>query len=257
LSCAKRFAEAKNLPILVLLWFNALRASAYSVPNQYDARAQRRIVLIWEENHWRASPEILTRMTAHFAAYRCFFLHSLLGAFSASVATTAFALGPPPSVQITGIDTSQPRGSCDLPAIELLVNANGNASHSDNFFVIANGELIYSWSGESMAWVNVAGANTYSISAGTANLAPNTTVTARIDTYDSVNPDGPIFTAGDVVYRSEISWNCTTGAPLGAISNFNLRANTVVPTLQPIALMCAALLLGLIGARQSKKHAAA
>jgi hypothetical protein len=193
-------------------------------------------------------------MTAHFAAYRHFFLRVLFSAFSASAVTTAFALGPLPSVQITGIDTSQPRGSCDLPAIELLVNANGNASHSDNFFVLANGELIYSWSGESMAWVNVAGANTYSISAGTANLAPNTTVTARIDTYDSVNPGGPIFTAGEVVYRSEISWNCTTGAQLGAINNFNLRARAIVPTLQPTALVFVALLIGMIGVRQSKKH---
>jgi hypothetical protein len=194
-------------------------------------------------------------MTAHFAAYRSFFLRTLFCAYSASAATIGLALGPLPSVQITGIDPSQPRGSCDLPAIELLVDANGNASHSDNFFVLANGVLIYTWSGESMAWVNVAGANTYSISAGTANLAPNTTVTVRIETYDSVNPSGPIFTAGDAVYRSEISWNCTTGAQLGAINNFDLRINTTVPTLQPTALVFAALLLGLIGVRRSRKHA--
>jgi hypothetical protein len=181
----------------------------------------------------------------------------LIGALCASAAANVLALGPFPSVQITGIDTSQPRGGCDAPSIELFVEANGSALQSDNFFVLADGALIYRWTGESMAWASPAGANTYSVNSGgvAANLPANTRVTAAIETYDSVNPVGPNFVAGNAVYRSEISWDCTTGAQLGAIGNLDLRASSIVPTLQPVAIALAALLLGFAGWQRLRKSA--
>jgi IPTL-CTERM motif len=196
-------------------------------------------------------------MSVNLSTFRPHILRSLIGVSTISAAS-ALALGPFPSVQITGIDTSQPRGSCDAPSIELFVEANGTGSQSDNFFVLADGALIYSWTGESMTWVNTAGPNTYSVSTGgaAANLPANTRVTARIETYDSVNPAGPIFVAGNAVYRSEISWNCTTGAQLGSVNNFDLRVNSIVPTLQPAALAFAALLLGFMGWRRLRKFCA-
>jgi hypothetical protein len=194
-------------------------------------------------------------MPAKHTTFRHPIFRSLIGALCASAAANLLAFGPFPSVQITGIDTSQPRGGCDAPSIELLVEATGSAFQSDNFYVLANGALIYRWTGESMAWVDPAGANTYSISTGSvaANLPANTRVTAVIETYDSVNLVGPNFVAGNAVYRSEISWDCTTGVQLGAIGNFDLRVNSVVPTLQPAAIALAALLLGFVGWQRLRK----
>jgi hypothetical protein len=172
-----------------------------------------------------------TKLAQRFCAAAFFSLNTI----------TVAAIGPLPSAQITGF-VSPPINSCDLPYATLAVEANGDATTSDTFFIYANGSEIYRWSGENMSWAQPPGPNTYSVAGEFAGLAPGTTLTAAIVTYDSANPLGPLFYAGNAIYRSQISWNCTSGAQLGNLSNEDLRPREI-PLLSTDALVGLALLL--------------
>jgi hypothetical protein len=160
----------------------------------------------------------------------------------------AAAQAPFPSVRITGF-VSAPVNSCATPFAEFTVDARGDRTTSDTFLLFANGVQIYRWSGETMDWVR--GSNdTYAVVGELVNLAPNTVVTASILTYDQANPSGPNFVAGNAVYQSQASWNCTTGAQVGVVSNVDLRPRDV-PTLaiHQLALLGAALFVAVLRLR--------
>jgi hypothetical protein len=180
-----------------------------------------------------------------------------LSTLASSVKAQIAAL-PYPSIQIVGF-TSIPANTCTDPFADVDVAANGNAATSDNFEIFANGALIYTWSGETMSWVSPSvPISSYGLSGATGMFAANSTLTARITSFAGANLSTADPTAGQVpAYVSEVSWNCTTGAQVGAIINQDLRETVAVTTLAPNALAFASLLLGLTGlcvaSRREKK----
>jgi hypothetical protein len=137
-----------------------------------------------------------------------------------------------PFVQIVGF-ASNPGQSCVDPGATLNVLASGSGATSDTYAIFVNGTLHYRWAeGEDMSWVT-ASALPYGMNsnAGSGSYLPNSTITGQITTFSRSNPSGPIFIAGEPVFSSEISWNCTTGEQIGPIVNLDFRPRLVpLPT---------------------------
>lgn len=142
--------------------------------------------------------------------------------FCMAFASHAGAAASSPFVRIVGF-AAVPVSGCVLPNAEFVVSASGDATTSDTFSIHANGQLVYQWEGETMAWAVSANPSTYSITGNPTALAQNTVLTATITTYEQSNPVGPIYTSGAPVYRAQASWNCTTGEQVGAIANADTR----------------------------------
>ncbi|MGL5003639.1 MAG: hypothetical protein ACRDAM_11925 [Casimicrobium sp.] len=177
-------------------------------------------------------------------------LSALVSASSYSTNATAQSL-PLPSIQIGGFDAGSPSGGCTAPAANLNGLANGNANHSDSFAMLVNGALVYTWEeGERMEWVPVGGGafSGYSVNGTLGAIAANSTITARIVTYGGANASATNPTTGQLpVFVSEISWNCSTGAQVGAVVNRDLRTAQAVPTLTSTWLGILFVLLAYIG----------
>jgi hypothetical protein len=155
-----------------------------------------------------------------------------------------------PFVQITGF-AAVPSNTCTDPGASLNVRASGTAAHSDSYAIFVNGTEHYSWrQGEDMSWATAA-SEPYGLNSdpGSGSYVENTIITGQIVTYSRSNPAGPVFIAGDAVYMSEIRWNCTTGAQIGAIANVDLRSSEV-PLPMPWWLMGA---LGVIGCARIRR----
>jgi hypothetical protein len=154
---------------------------------------------------------------------------TLCGLATAALSSIAFAqFPPPPFVRITGF-LSTPSNTCTDPSASLDVIADGTSAHSDTYEIYVNGALHFRWAeGEDMSWVN-GNSLPYGLTsdAGSGSYVANTTIVGRITSYNRSNPSGPVFIAGEPVYSSEISWNCTTGEQIGAIMNQDLRPRTV------------------------------
>ncbi len=183
------------------------------------------------------------------AALACVFVFPLTA--SAQSATVPF-----PSIQIAGF-TNVPSNTCTSPAASVDVIANGNATTSDSYVVLVNGTLVFTWEGEDMAWANPPGpVSGYRIFGATGTFAANSVVTGRITTYAGVNSNVSDPTTGQVpAYSSEISWDCTTGAQVGAIVNRDLLAPAPVPTLNTGAFALLSLAIALAGWFRLRKPA--
>jgi hypothetical protein len=168
-------------------------------------------------------------------------------ATSAATGQTPSSSPPTPFIRISGFAPGSPDGGCSAPSANLIVVADGNARHSDNFTMSVNSALVYTWTGETMAWLVASAAPvTYSINGATGTFPANATVTGKITTYDGVNATAANPTTGQrAVYESEISWNCTTGAQVGAIVNRDLRTPRDVPSVSTLGLFF--LLLAITG----------
>jgi hypothetical protein len=153
-------------------------------------------------------------------------------ALAAMLPTARAQQGITPFVQILGF-ASIPIESCNDPGATLNVLANGTVAHSDTYAIFVNGALHYRWAeGEDMSWVSER-ALPYGLNsnAGSGSFVANSTITGQIVTFSRSNPSGPIFTAGEPVFSSQISWNCTTGEQVGPILNLDLRPQRVpLPT---------------------------
>lgn len=128
--------------------------------------------------------------------------------------------------------------TCDTvlnPTSLLNININISAFNSDTFSISAPGFLGFTWTGEN---------GPFNIPNGIYNLAPpsvwqagflvpaQTPITATITTYSAVN------LGGVPVYKTAITWNCTTGA-LVSLQNIDLTTPpdpTSVPALSLVAL---------------------
>ncbi len=169
---------------------------------------------------------------------------ALAAALAAPILAGAQGL-PQPTIQITAFN-GVPSGGCTAPRASVTVFANGTAANSDNFVMLVNGTLSYTWTGETMGWSPAppGGPHGYGINGLSGSFAANSIITGRIITYAGTNATAPNPTTGQIpVYESEISWDCTTGAQVGSIVNRDLRAAVGVPVNTPFALLAAALAL--------------
>lgn len=165
---------------------------------------------------------------------------SLVASSLIAAQTTALA----PSIRIVGFATT-PANSCAEPAVSVNVLADGDARHSDTYSILVDGRVRYHWvEGETMAWANTSAPLPYGLTSDalTGSFPANTVITGQILTYNGANPAGPVFTAGAAVFISQISWNCTTGQQVGAVSNVDLRPREPVP-LRGGSMLIALLLL--------------
>jgi hypothetical protein len=170
---------------------------------------------------------------------------------SAAIGQTPPASPPTPFIRITGFVSGSPSGGCLAPSADLLVIADGNSLHSDNFKMSVNSVLAYTWTGETMAWLATSPTPvTYGLNGAIGSFSANAIVTGKIITYDGANATATNPTTGQrAVYESEISWNCTTGAQLGAIINRDLRTPRDVPSVSMRELVLLALAIVVVGSR--------
>ncbi|MBL8310487.1 MAG: IPTL-CTERM sorting domain-containing protein [Burkholderiales bacterium] len=167
---------------------------------------------------------------------------SLLGVSTALASGHAFAQQAP-YIQIQSI--SSVNGGCSTPGVSVSVIAYGNASHSDNFTIGANGAVHFTWTGETMGWASNNGSpQGYGINASSTAVAANTIMSGVITAYEGAAPTGNPTTGQRAVYRSTVQWNCTTGAQVGQVLNEDLRAS-VVPTMSTGGLLGLSALIGL------------
>ncbi len=162
------------------------------------------------------------------------------------VASAARSASVVPSIEITGINANE--GGCANPGIsaDVILNTPATSPHSDNYEIYNGATLLYRWTGEVYTGV---GPNFYGITDAPTAVPADTTITGVIYTFPtSTNPPAP-YNASEYSYRSEIQWNCTTGA-LISITNSSggvPAAAVAVPALGPEALAALALLLLVAG----------
>jgi hypothetical protein len=168
---------------------------------------------------------------------------ALIGALL--LASSAWSASTVPSIEITGISGS-PNG-CANPGVTVNVINNlpvGN-THSDNFQIFNGGTLLFTWTGESY---DGTGPSTYGINSSPTSVPANTIVTGVIYTFATATiPASPPYPSSVYTYRSQIQWNCTTGALVGitnSVGGTAAGAGNPIPTLQPLALAALSLLLG-------------
>ncbi len=128
-----------------------------------------------------------------------------------------------------------------------LGRREATSPHSDNYEIYNGATLLYRWTGEVYTGV---GPNFYGITNAPTAVPADTTITGIIYTFPtSTNPPAP-YNASEYSYRSEVQWNCTTGA-LISITNSGggpVASVVAVPALGPEALAALALLLLVAGA---------
>lgn len=171
----------------------------------------------------------------HFARAAAFVV-ALLHASSAWSAATV------PSIEITGINVNS--GGCATPGVSVDVNYNlpVSVADSENYEIYNGATLLYRWTGENS--FRSVGTGTYGVTGATTALPANTTVTGIIYTFSTSTLPTPPYNVFS--YRSQIQWNCTTGAVIGitnTIGGANASANPI-PMLQPAALAVLVVLLG-------------
>jgi len=140
-------------------------------------------------------------------------------------------------------------GGCTNPGAIVSIFANGTAANSDTFTVLVNGVLAYTWTGETMHWSPPppGGAGTYGFYGLIGVYPANTVLTGVVTTYEGANPSASDPTTGQkAVYVASVSWNCTTGARVGAITNLDVRLGPA-PVNSPGALFATAMSIGLAG----------
>lgn len=167
-----------------------------------------------------------------------------LRALAVTVGLGAALLGAPawaqPSIIITGAATSLQNTCTSSGAdVEVDVIANEPAGYSDNFTITAPGFAGFTWTGENGPF---SGSSPYGFETPSVwgiDVAADTLVAGSIIVYDK--PD----LGGTAVFKSVITWNCTTGAVV-SIVNTDLTGSAVsVPALRPWVLaLLACLLLG-------------
>lgn len=153
------------------------------------------------------------------------------GALIVSSFSASQTAAPVPSIRIIGFATT-PVNTCTEPAVTVDVLAAGDVRHSDSYSIVVDGRARYQWAeGETMAWANTNQALPYGLTSDalTGSFPANTIITGQIVTYNGSNPAGPVFTAGEAVFVSQISWNCTTGQQIGPVSTVDLRPREPVP----------------------------
>ncbi|MBS0590791.1 MAG: hypothetical protein JSR65_09150 [Proteobacteria bacterium] len=190
-------------------------------------------------------------------------LGSLLVVSGLFVGPSAFAQGPFPSIQITGL-AGTPSGGCTSPSIRVNLWANATSANSDNYTISVNGVVQYTWTGETSGYgpqpapPGGAASNAYGINGLNGTFAANSTITGTITTYAGVAASGPVTAGQTPTYQSSISWNCTTGAQVGSIVNVDLRAPAVPApsnsTYSLLAGMICLLALGAFTLRQRRRH---
>lgn len=162
-------------------------------------------------------------------------------------AAAAWPASTVPSIEITGISSNG--GGCSTPGVTVNVNNNlpSGGLHSDNFEIYDGSTLLYRWIGESYDSVSP---GTYGINSAPASVPADTIVTGVIYTFAASSNPPPPYTSAVYSYRSEVQWNCTTGALVSitnSIGGTPVVVATPVPTLQQAALAMLALLLGAAG----------
>ena len=166
-------------------------------------------------------------------------------------ASTAWSAATVPSIEITGIvgGSSTCAGGGGLGAdADVIDNLPTGNVHSDNYEVYNGATLLYRWTGESYDGV---GADTYGLGTTSGITVPaNTVLTAVIYTFPTATNPAIPYTSDKFSYRSEVQWDCTTGAvvsitnTIGTAGGGGTPAATAIPALQPAALAALALLLG-------------
>jgi hypothetical protein len=150
---------------------------------------------------------------------------------AASLSVAQATRDPSPSIRILGF-ADVPSNTCTEPSVSVNVVANGTAQHSDTYAILVDGTPRYRWAeGETMAWATSSEPLPYGLTSDalTGSFPPNTVITGQIVTYSESNPAGPTFIAGNAVFLSQISWNCTTGQQVGEATNIDLRPREPVP----------------------------
>jgi len=163
------------------------------------------------------------------------------------LASAAWAASIVPSIEITGINANE--GGCATPGIsaDVILNTPATSPHSDNYEIYNGATLLYRWTGEVYTGV---GPNFYGITEAPTAVPADTTITGIIYTFPtSTNPPAP-YNASEYSYRSEVQWNCTTGALISITNSGGGPVASVVsvPALGPEALAALALLLLVAGA---------
>ena len=169
----------------------------------------------------------------------------------ALVAGLAPAWAVATSLMITGPVGTTLQNTCTSSGIGATVDVISNepTGTSDNFTITAPGFSGYTWTGENGPF---SGPSTYGFGSPTSwgiNVAADTLIAGTILVYDQ--PD----LGGSVVYKSAITWNCTTGA-VASIVNTDLAIPAPIPALNPwllAGLACLLLGAGMVAARGRRK----
>ena len=155
------------------------------------------------------------------------------------------------SIMITGASGTTFQNACSSGTNpQAIVTANEPAGFSDNFTIAAPGFSGYTWTGENGPEIYT---GTYGLgltSTWGINVPADTPITGTILVYNQPN------LGGSVVYKSAITWNCTTGVVASIVNTNLLGAGPVIPTLNQwmLAVLASLLLMaGILAARGKAK----
>lgn len=169
-----------------------------------------------------------------------------------AIALTTHAASTIPSIEITAINSGA-ANACSGSGLDVQVILNNAGVEYDNYEIYDGSTLLYRWVGENYAGV---GPNSYGISGSFATVPDNTILTGVIYTFPSSSLPPTPYTPDKYSYRSQIRWNCTTGALVdisNSVGGLAPAVATAVPAAGPFslsALFASLLALGVWSLRQ-------